>query len=196
VLNVRQRAAACTRGGRATHAFGLARTAAAFLLFVGTAVCAQQVCDPEPASRSMPAERFDDQGDGTVIDRTTRLMWMKCVLGQTSSPGGCTGTAATSTWDGAQREAQALNRSGSLFYSDWRLPQVRELATITERACQNPRTNLSVFPATPAAPHWSATPRAGAASATVVYALNFGAEGVQLLDKSERAHVRLVRSAQ
>lgn len=121
---------------------------------------------------------------------------MKCDLGQTPSPDGCAGAALAYTWEAAQGEAQALNRGGRLFYSDWRLPQLRELASITERACQNPRTNLAVFPSTPAAPHWTATSRPGTASTSAVYALSFGAEGVQLLEKTERAHVRLVRSAQ
>jgi hypothetical protein len=174
----------------------MAGACAAVLLLASGAAVAQQVCDPAPTSRSMPTDRFEDQGDGTVIDRTTRLMWMKCALGQTSSPDGCAGAAQAYTWDAAQAEAQALNRGGRLFYSDWRLPQLRELASITERSCQNPRTNLAVFPATPATPHWTATMRPGASSTTAVYALSFGAEGVQLLDKTERAQVRLVRTAQ
>jgi hypothetical protein len=168
----------------------------AALLLVGGAASAQQACDPDTVARTMPSDRFDDQGDGTVIDRATKLMWMKCVLGQAPDAGGCAGSADTPTWDDAQAQALALNRGGRLFFSDWRLPQVRELATITERACANPRINASVFPATPAAPHWTATSRPGASSTTAVYALSFGAEGVQLLDKNDRAHVRLVRSAQ
>ncbi len=167
----------------------------AALLLASSAVSAQQTCGAAAVTRTQPSERFDDQGDGTVIDRATKLMWMKCVLGQTPAAGGCAGNAIAPTWDDAKAEAQALNRGGRLFFSDWRLPQVRELATITEPACENPRTNVAVFPATPPAPHWTATSRAGAASTTTIYALSFGAEGVQLLDKSDRAHVRLVRSA-
>lgn len=168
----------------------------AALLLASAAVPAQQRCDPDLAQRSVPTERFDDHGDGTVSDRTTKLMWAKCVLGQTWADGACTGVAAAPDWESAQRAATAVNRDGSLFFNDWRLPLLRELATITERSCDNPRTNLAVFPSTPAAFHWTASSRTGAEYESLAYALSFGADGVRLIDKYERAHVRLVRSSQ
>jgi hypothetical protein len=166
------------------------------LLLAGAAASAQQQCDPDLAQRSVPTGRFEDHGDGTVSDRSTKLMWTKCLLGQTWTAGACTGDAATPDWESAHLAAAALNRGGSLFFNDWRLPLLRELATITERSCDNPRTNLAVFPSTPAAWHWTASSRTGAEYGSMAYALSFGRDGVQLVDKTERAHVRLVRSSQ
>ena len=83
-----------------------------------------------------------------------------------------------------------------MFFNDWRLPSLRELATISERRCRNPRLNLSVFPDSPARPYWSASSRPGSADESAAYALDFGDEGVQLLPKESPNLVRLVRSAQ
>lgn len=83
-----------------------------------------------------------------------------------------------------------------MFFNDWRLPSLRELATISERRCRNPRLNVSVFPDSPSRPYWSASSRPGGADESAAYALDFGDEGVQLLPKESPNLVRLVRSAQ
>jgi Protein of unknown function (DUF1566) len=155
---------------------------------------AQQHCDGSQAPLSLPAVHFEDHGDGTLTDRRSRLMWMRCSLGQRWEGGACRGEAARLDWPAAQEAARALNSGGSLFFNDWRLPQLRELAQVTERRCENPRTNLALFPGTPAELYWTATPRAGDSSSERAFALSFGAHGVQLEDKRERFHVRLVRT--
>lgn len=143
---------------------------------------------------SLPAERFRDNGDGTVTDVASRLMWMRCSMGQRWHSGACIGAAGVASWPEAQRHADQANLDGSASFSDWRLPSVRELATITARECVRPRTNLAVFPGTVAAAYWSATPRAGEAGGERVFALGFGAQGVFAARKDERHHLRLVRS--
>jgi hypothetical protein len=168
--------------------------ALALLLNVATA-SAQQQCDGEPSKRSLPDSRFEDHRDGTVTDRTTKLTWMTCSIGQTWTPAGCDAMPAPQTWSAAQDAAAAVNRSGSHFFSDWRVPQLRELASITEPACANPRTNLRVFPATPAGFYWTSSLRPNAGSDADAYALSFGPQGVELLSKDGLAFVRLVRSS-
>jgi hypothetical protein len=77
------------------------------------------------------------------------------------------------------------------------VPALRELATITDRGCRDPlspRTNVAVFPDTPAAPYWSSTARPGESAGERVLALSFGATGVMLARKDERFHLRLVRT--
>jgi Protein of unknown function (DUF1566) len=148
-------------------------------LLGGGAACAQQVCDAAASSRSSPTSRFEAHADGTVTDKESKLMWMRCSVGQ--------------AWDGRAAE---LNRRGSLFYADWRLPQLRELATIAERECANPRVNLAVFPGTEASRYWTATSRPGSRDETFAYALSFGAEGIAYRPKDEAHRVRLVRTAQ
>ncbi len=64
-----------------------------------------------------PSEgRFVDNGNGTVTDNCTGLMWQQ----QTVS-------AETYPWDGALQYCENLDLAG---YTDWRLPNVRELQSI------------------------------------------------------------------
>jgi Protein of unknown function (DUF1566) len=159
-------------------------------------VAAQQRCETDPGQKSPPGERFHDNGDGTVTDTRLKLTWMRCAAGQVAAAGACTGDATRMDWAQAQAQAAQVNQRGTHFYSDWRLPQLRELATVIEARCSNPRINLTVFPATPPDFFWSATPRPGDDTQSRAYALSFGGEGVQILDRKEAHHVRLVRSAQ
>lgn len=153
---------------------------------------AHQACDG--AAASLPSARFQDNGDGTVSDVQSKLMWMRCSGGQQRLDSHCVGAAEVYGFADAQQHADKVNRDGSAFFNDWRVPSLRELATITDRGCNNPRTNLSIFPGTPAAPYWSSTSRPGEAAGERVLALSFGAEGVMLARKDERFHVRLVRT--
>ena len=106
------------------------------------------------------------------------------------------GEADRLSWAAAQSVASDVNRRGSFFFNDWRVPQLRELATITERNCANPRVNLVVFPGTEAGDYWSATSRPGTRDETFAYALSFGAAGIAYRPKDEAQRVRLVRTAQ
>lgn len=167
------------------------------LLLGATALQAEQRCDSHDQPLSSPTARFEEHADGTVTDRASKLMWMHCSAGQSWSPGqGCRGEPSLHSWASAQALADDVNLSGSHVYNDWRVPQLRELATITERQCANPRVNLEVFPGTPAAPYWSASTRRGAPNDAAAFALSFGADGVVYRHKGESYPVRLVRSAQ
>ena len=156
------------------------------------AAAAQQACTD--AAASLAPARFQDNGDGTVTDVESKLMWMRCSSGQQWQGKRCVGAAEVYGWADAQRHADKTSRDGAAFFNDWRVPALRELATITDRGCKNPRTNLAVFPGTPAAPFWSSTARPGENAGERVLALSFGAEGVMLARKDERFHVRLVRT--
>lgn len=156
------------------------------------AAAGQQTCTDGPTS--LPSARFRDNGDGTVTDTTFMLVWMKCASGQTWRDQRCVGAARAYGWADAQQHAGNVGRDGSALVEDWRLPSLRELATITDRACRNPRTNLDVFPDTPAAAFWSSTVRAGDKAGERAMAMSFGGEGVVLAHKDERLHLRLVRT--
>jgi hypothetical protein len=158
----------------------------------GQGALAQQACNG--GVPSLPTERFQDNGDGTVTDVESKLMWMRCSSGQQWLGKRCVGVPAAYSWADAQRYAEKVSRDGAAFFNDWRVPTLRDLATITDRACKNPRTNLAVFPGTPAAPFWSSTPRPGENVGERALALSFGAAGVMLESKDERFHVRLVRN--
>jgi hypothetical protein len=155
---------------------------------------AGQSCDVSLYPLSTPTARFEDNGDGTVTDKESKLMWMRCAVGQTWAKGTCSGAAAALTWQGGLDAAQTINKRGNFFFSDWRLPQVPELAGIAERQCKNPRINLTVFPRTPSAPFWTATSRPSTAVETFAFVLGFGADGIQYVSKEETHDVRLVRT--
>jgi hypothetical protein len=164
-------------------------------LLLGGHASAQQVCDTGHFPLSSPTARFDDNADGTVTDTTSKLMWVRCSDGQTWANGQCGGTAAKHTWQSAQLLAAQVNRTGEFFFNDWRVPQLRELATLTERQCKNPRINLAVFPQTPPASYWTASSRPNQNADGFAFALDFDVDGIRYADKQGAMHVRLVRNA-
>jgi hypothetical protein len=73
------------------------------------------------------APRYTDNLDGTVTDTTTGAMWKRCSEGQTWTGASCDGEATGYTWE----QARALT-STFAGYNDWRVPNIRELHTITD----------------------------------------------------------------
>jgi len=168
--------------------------AALFLVALHASSWAEQVCDATTFPESAPVSRFQDNGDGTVTDQTTQLMWMRCSAGQVWSEGACHGTPDTRDWASASAYADEVNRTGAFFFTDWRLPKLPELASIVERDCRDPRINLTVFPTTPSRTYWTTTRRPGTTEESGRYTLDFGADGV-VLQMEEKTHlVRLVRT--
>jgi hypothetical protein len=159
---------------------------------VTTAASAQHSCADQGSAAAAQSARFQDNGDGTVTDARTGLMWMRCSGGQQWQGDRCVGPVASLSLDEAQSEAEQLNRGGAAFFNDWRVPSLRELATITDRRCENPRADLAVFPDTPSSTYWTATPRAGDVKRR--WAMSFGGAGVVVAGKDERFHLRLVRT--
>jgi len=147
------------------------------------------------AESTLALTRFNDNGDGTVTDVESKLMWMRCPSGQRWFNAGCTGQAATYNWGDALRQASQVSSSGEAFFNDWRVPALRDLATITDRGCKNPRTNLVLFPGTPPTAFWTSTLRPGGKPEELAFALSFGEEGVMAARKDERFYVRFVRNA-
>lgn len=72
--------------------------------------------------------RFTDNGDGTITDNATGLMWVadpSLLGGKFGTPG----TPTTMNWIEAIDECVSLNYAG---HSDWRLPNVKELMSIVD----------------------------------------------------------------
>jgi hypothetical protein len=181
---------------RRARSAGRSARAAVVLLLVTGAAAAQVVpaaCDTQPST--LPAERFNDNGDGTATDKQSQLVWMRCATGQQWRNAQCTGSAARFSWDEARRHVERVNKRGDAFHDEWRLPSLRELASITDRRCATPRTNADVFPGTPSAGFWTTTARPrGDDAGDQVFVLSFGAHGVAAASKVERHHLRLVRT--
>jgi hypothetical protein len=167
------------------------------LLVLGCArVLASQSCDTHSYPLSTPTERFADNGDGTVTDTQSGLMWMRCAVGQSWTGTACSGAPRGLTWSSAQEAALSLNTQGGYArHADWRMPHIPELAMIVERQCDNPRVNLKLFPDTPAAWFWTATGRRGKCQDGQAYRLSFGPEGAGPERKDVLNYARLVRAA-
>ena len=152
-----------------------------------------QTCETSVHPDAQPADRFSDIGGGSVADRRLGLVWQRCALGQVWERGTCTGAPAEMSWHESRQAAARLNASGQAFFDDWRLPRIHELATIVEIQCRNPRIDLTLFPATPPAAFWSATP-IPPGGGDAAYMLSFGADGVGHDSTDARHLVRLVRT--
>ncbi len=120
---------------------------------------AQQTCNVN-MQETAPDSRFNvDTVQQTVTDSQTGLMWMRCSLGQSGND--CSGGSATEyNWQQALALVAATNATGSGGYYDWRLPNIKELASIVEVRCHVPAINANVFPNTQSGFYWSSSPDA------------------------------------
>ena len=76
------------------------------------------IADPATA-----ASRYEDKGNGTVLDNETGLMWYKSAMpAETGLP-----------LEKSLEFVKSLNKEKALGYSDWRLPALEELASLVSR---------------------------------------------------------------
>jgi hypothetical protein len=71
---------------------------------------------------------FNDNGDGTVTDNATGLMWSQ----DDNGDGVNTGPRSGMTWEQALAWVQQKNNERYLGYSDWRLPNAKEMQSILD----------------------------------------------------------------
>jgi hypothetical protein len=136
--------------------------------------------------------RFDVNNDGTVTEIQTGLTWMRCSIGQTWDGKTCKGKPKALNWEEAINYVADLNKNGGYAsHSDWRLPKLNELATISELRCGPPRINLVIFPHTRAEVYWTDNTTRG--NEQHAYTFSFGNEGVATGTKAATHFVRLVR---
>jgi hypothetical protein len=83
----------------------------------------------------LPNPRFTDNGDGTVTDNLTELIWTKNA--------DCTEFGGNENWDGAVALSNELadgqcGLSDGSVAGDWRLPNIRELLSLVDFSNNNP----------------------------------------------------------
>ena len=120
-------------------------------------------------------------------------MWSRCAYGQTwdSANTTCTGTASQITWQDALQASVNASDGG---YTDWRVPNVKEIATIVEKSCVEPSLNEAVFPASSSENFWTATTVMG--TDTAAWGVAFYIGNINTKEKLLDLHVRFVRFAQ
>jgi hypothetical protein len=132
-------------------------------------------------NRSYGKNDFKDNGNGTVTDRATGLMWMKVDSGRLKAGRNKDGKL---NWQEALTWAENLQYAG---YSDWRLPNVKELQSIVDYTRSPTTTNSAaidpVFQTTSFAAeggeadypcYWSGTTHAGLSRASTAAYVAFG----------------------
>lgn len=82
------------------------------------------------AGAAWPSPRFAAEGDGAMRDRLTGLVWAR----DGASPGPATcGSGEPRTWQAALDHVRCLNANLFLGWSDWRVPNRNELASLASR---------------------------------------------------------------
>lgn len=165
----------------------------AICLWFGTTAAGAVTCADATVPASNPDKAYtSDSTNGTVTDTRTGLMWKKCIEGQTWNSSACTGRWGTFTW-AAALSLGVRDRTGN--YSDWRLPNIKELRTLVEECRVDPAINDSLFPGNPSSYFWSGSPHLIYNSDNAWY-VNFY-DGFPAFDKrSYNFSVRLVRGGQ
>ncbi len=150
---------------------------------------AAQVCYSD-ITTTKPISSFQLNADGTVLDTTTKLMWSRCLVGQSwdRSSNSCTGTAQQLDWPEALIEAKRSTLAG---FSTWRLPNAKEVLTLVERSCVDPAINLTAFPASNSENMWTGTTVVNQPDRGWAIAMYSGKNNTK--EKIIRLYVRLVR---
>ena len=120
--------------------------------------------------------RFTDNGDGTITDNMTLLIWQKIHPSQTM------------TWEEALVYASGLSLAGK---SDWRLPNIKELQSLNDEGLMKPSFNKVYFTNVSAGNFWSSTTLVNAPVRAWDINLDYGI--VSYNDKSLKEYVLCVR---
>ena len=121
---------------------------------------------------------FTDNGDGTVTDGNTGLMW------QQGEPG-------SMNWEDAISYCEDLSLAG---YADWRLPNIKELRSIVDDGLYDPVIDTNYFPDVDTWNYWSST--TSASDSFNAWYVRFDYGYVYNANKSNGHYVRCVRGGQ
>ncbi len=118
-------------------------------------------------------------GDGTVTDTWTGLMWQQV------------GSDSDMSWADALSDSEWMTLGG---YADWRLPNIKELASIVDRGRYDPAIDETVFSGDLSIDYWSSSSHAGGPGNA--WDVNFSNGYVHDYSKSYSNRVRAVRGGQ
>jgi hypothetical protein len=162
---------------------------AVVMLALALPVHAAQVCFSN-ITTTKPLAKFQLNADGTALDKTTQLLWSRCLVGQSwdSASRSCSGTPQQLDWSEALLESKRSTLAG---FSTWRLPNAKEILTLIERSCVDPAINLTAFPSSRSENIWTGTTTLNEAERAWAIAMYSGKNNTK--HKNTRLHVRLVR---
>ena len=95
---------------------------------------------------------YTDNGDGTILDQKTNLVWQKCSQGQDEKT--CEGEATQTNWMQANVYCGQLVLAGK----KWRLPKREEILGLLDVSIKaDSKIDPTAFPNTSAYRFWSST---------------------------------------
>ena len=136
-------------------------------------------------ANNTPDSRFSVHADGTVTDHQTALMWKRCSEGRNGN--NCGGSSRAMNLQEALDLAASSSYAG---YSDWRLPNYKELLSIVAFDRRSPAINITIFPSTGNIEYWTSSPETGKNNSSVNFWYGLGIDR----DRFSDLYVRLVRS--
>jgi arylsulfatase A-like enzyme len=119
---------------------------------------------------------LQDNQDGTVSDLRTGLVWQKV-----SSPEGM-------DWESALQHCSNLKSTGK---GDWRLPNIKELRSLSDDLRTSPSVDPSFFDGVQAKPYWSSTTQSNRPERA--WYVDFATGLVTYADKTQQYRVLAVR---
>jgi hypothetical protein len=122
---------------------------------------------------------FVDNGNGTVTDNITGLMWQQQ-------------DAGLQDWTSALSYCNGLNLGGR---SDWRLSNVKELESITAYATYNPAINTVFFPQLHSSMYWSSTTDL-TSSPNIAWGVDYYDGAIRYAGKGTTLYVQCVQGGQ
>jgi len=100
-------------------------------------------------------KRYQDNRDGSIIDKQSGLMWTKCPIGLSGAQ--CQrGQTQKHTWLAALDVATNFD---FLNKQDWRLPSKNELMSLVDASCSPTLIDHSIFPDSDISIFWSSSKR-------------------------------------
>ena len=136
-----------------------------------------------PIVKGVGSNRFTDNGDGTISDAATGLMWVKDPIAAPGAP-----FNATMNWADAITNCEGLDFAE---HTDWRLPNAKELQSIVDYGTSRPAIDGTYFPNTQSDIYWSSTTDAG--SSGYAWYVYFSYGYVSGYNKASSYYVRAVR---
>ena len=152
-----------------------------------------------------PNSRYIVHGDGTVTDTATSLMWRQCAGNHdyNANTNACSGGSSNNVmWHNALLNASNYDDG---TYSDWRLPNIKELESILAYDRTAPTVNIDIFPhidniysgGSGTYTYWSSTPKSASSSDDYSMSVRFdlGTVGYNIRDKTSVTYI-MVRDAE
>lgn len=110
---------------------------------------------PADIPKTTNNDSFVVRPNGEILHIKSNLIFMRCSLGQEWNGATCLDEPSPYNWQ------QALSISIQTDFNsskNWRLPNIKELNVIAERACVRPSINDAIFPNTSPDDYWTSTP--------------------------------------